>query len=61
METGSPNTTYTDITEHINETVVTDKDGWGEFRCQAGSVSVWVRSWLNWCRSDNLKGWGSKK
>lgn len=27
METGSPNTTYTDITEHINETVVTNKDG----------------------------------
>jgi alpha-amylase len=42
METGSPNTTYTDITEHINETVVTNKDGWGEFRCQAGSVSVWL-------------------
>lgn len=42
METTSPNTTYTDITEQINETVVTNGDGWGEFRCQAGSVSVWI-------------------
>jgi alpha-amylase len=42
METGSPDTTYTDITEHINETVTTNNDGWGEFRCLAGSVSVWI-------------------
>jgi alpha-amylase len=42
METGSPNTTYTDITEQIKETVSTNNDGWGEFHCNAGSVSVWV-------------------
>ncbi|MCA1801663.1 MAG: alpha-amylase [Rhodothermaceae bacterium] len=42
METGSPETTYVDITGHIDDTVTTNKDGWGEFRCQAGSVSVWV-------------------
>ncbi len=42
METGSPNTTYFDITEHRNETIETNNDGWGEFRCKAGSVSVWV-------------------
>lgn len=30
------------ITEHINDTVVTNNEGWGEFRCPAGSVSVWV-------------------
>ena len=42
METGSPNTTYIDITEHINETIETNHEGWGEFRCKAGSVSVWV-------------------
>ncbi len=42
METGSPNITYFDMTEHINETVDTNNDGWGEFRCKAGSVSVWV-------------------
>ncbi|MFW6389289.1 MAG: alpha-amylase [Marinilabiliaceae bacterium] len=42
METGSPDTLYIDITEHISETVTTNGDGWGEFRCKAGSVSVWV-------------------
>jgi alpha-amylase len=42
METGSPETTYVDITKHIDDTVTTNKDGWGEFRCLAGSVSVWV-------------------
>jgi alpha-amylase len=42
METGSPNTTYIDITEHIKDPVTTNNDGWGEFHCQARSVSVWV-------------------
>lgn len=42
MQTASPNTTYIDITEHIKNPVVTDSDGWGEFCCLAGSVSVWV-------------------
>ncbi len=42
METACPNTTYIDLTEHIGEPVVTGEEGWGEFRCKAGSVSVWV-------------------
>jgi alpha-amylase len=42
MKTGAPETTYRDITEHISEAVKTNKDGWGEFRCKAGSVSVWL-------------------
>jgi alpha-amylase len=42
MQTASPNTTYIDITEHIKKPVVTNNDSWGEFRCPAGSVSVWV-------------------
>ncbi len=42
MEVGQPNCTYIDITEHIHEPVVTNDDGWGEFRCNGGSVSVWV-------------------
>ncbi|MDA3945031.1 MAG: alpha-amylase [Bacteroidetes bacterium] len=42
MSTGAPNTSYTDITEHIKETVNTNADGWGAFRCKAGSVSVWI-------------------
>ncbi|MEM6500296.1 MAG: alpha-amylase [Cyanobacteria bacterium P01_C01_bin.89] len=42
METGQPNKTYVDITEHIKEPVVTNDEGWGEFSCPGGSVSVWV-------------------
>jgi alpha-amylase len=42
MEVGQPNCTYIDITEHINEPVTTNEEGWAEFRCDAGSVSVWV-------------------
>jgi len=42
METGAPSATYRDITEHIQETITTNEYGWAEFRCKAGSVSVWV-------------------
>lgn len=42
MQTGSPATTYRDLTEHVSEAVVTDNEGWAEFRCNGKSVSVWV-------------------
>ena len=42
MEVGQPNQTYIDLTEHIKEPIVTDEAGWAEFRCLAGSISVWV-------------------
>ncbi|GFE67989.1 alpha-amylase [Chroococcus sp. FPU101] len=42
MEVGQPNQTYIDITEHISESVTTNDEGWAEFRCNGGSVSVWV-------------------
>lgn len=42
MEIGQPNATYIDITEHISEPVTINDEGWGEFRCPAGSVSVWI-------------------
>ncbi len=42
MQTASPNTTYVDITEHVDKLVVTNNEGWGQFFCQAGSVSVWI-------------------
>ncbi|MFZ7125777.1 MAG: alpha-amylase [Desulfobacterales bacterium] len=42
MQTGSTDTTYRDLTEHVEETVQTNADGWGEFRCGGRSVSVWV-------------------
>ncbi|MEH2077492.1 MAG: alpha-amylase domain-containing protein, partial [Nostoc sp.] len=42
MEVGQPNSTYIDITEHFSEPVTTNDEGWADFRCNAGSVSVWV-------------------
>lgn len=43
MEVGQPGTRYDDVTGHIREPVITNGDGWGEFRCPGGKVSVWVR------------------
>ena len=42
MQAGQPNQSYVDITEHVEESVVTDGEGWANFCCEAGSVSVWV-------------------
>ncbi len=42
MNTGLPDVTYGDVTEHIDETVTTNSEGWGEFRCNGRSVSVWA-------------------
>jgi alpha-amylase len=42
MNTGSPETSYSDLTEHVAGTVLTNGEGWGQFRCRARSVSVWV-------------------
>ncbi len=42
METGSPDTSYYDITENVKEKICTNKEGWAEFHCKAGSVSVWI-------------------
>jgi alpha-amylase len=42
MEVKQPDSTYMDITGHIKEKITTDKEGWADFRCNAGSVSVWV-------------------
>ena len=44
MEVGLPNAVYIDITRHITTPVPTNNDGWGEFRCLGGKVSVWVRN-----------------
>ncbi|MDJ0737115.1 MAG: alpha-amylase [Nostocaceae cyanobacterium] len=43
MEVGKPNAKFYDLTEHITEPVYTNERGWGEFRCNGGSVSVWVQ------------------
>jgi alpha-amylase len=42
METGRPNTTYRDLTRHIDESVRTNEWGWAPFRTLGGKVSVWV-------------------
>jgi alpha-amylase len=42
MEVKHPNCTYIDITEYISEPITTNDEGWADFRCNAGSVSVWV-------------------
>lgn len=43
MEVGKPNATFYDLTEHVKEPVRTNEYGWGEFRCNGGSVSVWIQ------------------
>jgi alpha-amylase len=43
MEVGRTNARFVDLTEHVKEPVVTNESGWGEFRCNGGSVSVWVQ------------------
>jgi alpha-amylase len=42
MKVGRPYTKYTDITNAVSTTIVTNADGWGDFACQGGSVSGWV-------------------
>lgn len=42
MDVGAPAAVYRDCTGNLQDQVVTNADGWGEFRCRGGSVSVWV-------------------
>ncbi len=42
MNVGKPNAKFIDITEHHQDLIHTNDDGWAEFRCNGGSVSVWV-------------------
>lgn len=44
MDTGKPDTVFVDLTEHIKDPIRTNEVGWGKFRCNGGSVSVWVES-----------------
>ena len=43
MEVGKPHARFVDTTEHVKESVVANEHGWGEFRCNGGSVSVWLQ------------------
>ncbi len=42
MQTASPNMVYVDATEQSDTQVTTDSEGWGDFPCPGGSVSVWI-------------------
>jgi alpha-amylase len=42
MQVGQANAVYCDSTEHVKETVTTNDEGWADFHCLAGSVSVWI-------------------
>ena len=42
MEVGKPNRPFYDLTGHIKGPIHTNEHGWAEFRCNGGSVSVWV-------------------
>ncbi|EKQ67029.1 glycosidase [Leptolyngbyaceae cyanobacterium JSC-12] len=44
MEVGKPHTTFHDLTQHVQQPVVTNEFGWGDFACNGGSVSVWVEA-----------------
>lgn len=41
MQTFKPNQTFRDMTSHWPEPVTADAEGWAEFKCPAGKVSVW--------------------
>ncbi len=43
MNVFRPNAAFYDSTGHIQEIVYTNSDGWGNFPCPGGSVSVWLQ------------------
>ena len=46
MNMHRPNKTFYDITGHFAQKVTTDADGWGNFLCPAGNISVWLQEYL---------------
>lgn len=42
MNVNRPNRRFADATGNVGDTIIADAEGWGEFRCAGGSVSVWV-------------------
>lgn len=43
MNTFRPNAVFYDLTEHLEEKVRSNAEGWGNFRCRGGKVSVWLQ------------------
>jgi alpha-amylase len=44
IETGKPNAVFTDCTGHDQTVITADEHGAAEFRCPAGSLSVWLQA-----------------
>jgi alpha-amylase len=42
MNTFRPGARFRDATGHFGDTIVANDDGWAEFRCPRGNVSVWL-------------------
>jgi alpha-amylase len=42
MDVGKRDADFVDITGHVGGMARSNRDGWAEFRCNGGSVSVWV-------------------
>ncbi len=42
MRTAHPNQSFSDATGNLGEKVRSDEEGWAEFKCGPGSVSVWI-------------------
>jgi alpha-amylase len=42
MNVGKPSKEFKDITGHCQQTLFSNENGWAEFHCNGGSVSVWV-------------------
>lgn len=43
MNVSRASATFHDLTEHVKERVLTNAEGWGNFLCKGGKVSVWVQ------------------
>jgi alpha-amylase len=43
MNTFRPGATFRDTTGHLPDVITANGDGWANFRCRAGSVSVWLQ------------------
>lgn len=42
MSTHAPETEYVDLTGHTDHSIRTDAEGWAEFTCPPGSLSIWA-------------------
>jgi alpha-amylase len=45
MDVRKPHAVFTDITGHDPVPITTNADGWAEFRCPGGSLSVWLEQY----------------